>query len=189
MPKQLSLMEREKISQMRFAKALGSEIAVALGRSPSTISRELKRNASGCDYSAVQAQDKTRLRKATRPFQTKMSCVEINERVRNGLTSYWSPEQIAGRMVCDKLEKRKRVSRSTIERWIKRDSKRKHWEDFLRRRGKRKPKDDRRGHLPSTVSRVWRKTTELLKHSVDDSCRFQVFDFVQLEQPTEPIGR
>lgn len=152
MPTQLSLMEREKISQMRFSKASGREIAAALGRSPSTISRELRRNSSGCEYSAVQAQDRTRLRKVTRPFPTKMSCIEINGKVRDGIISYWSPEQIAGRMVCDKLEKQNRVSRSTIERWIKRDSERKHWESFLRRRGKRKPKDDRRGHLPSTVS-------------------------------------
>lgn len=152
MPTQLSLMEREKISQMRFSKASGIEIAAALGRSPSTISRELRRNSSGCEYSAVQAQDRTRLRKATRPFPTKMSCVDVNGKVRDGIISFWSPEQIAGRMVFDKLDKQKRVSRSTIERWIKRDSERKHWESFLRRRGKRKPKDDRRGHLPSTVS-------------------------------------
>ncbi len=55
-------------------------------------------------------------------------------------------------MVCDKLNKRNRVSRSTIERWIKQDRERKHWESYLRRRGKRKPKDDRRGQLPSAVS-------------------------------------
>jgi transposase, IS30 family len=45
-----------------------------------------------------------------------------------------------------------RVSRSTIERWINGDIHRKHWETFLRRRGKRRPKEDQRGHLPSTVS-------------------------------------
>ncbi len=88
MPTQLSLMEREKISQMRFSNASGIEIAAAIGRSPSTISRELRRNSSGCEYSAVQALDKTRIRKATRPFPTKMSCVEIKGKVRDVIISY-----------------------------------------------------------------------------------------------------
>ena len=85
-------------------------------------------------------------------FQRKCHVLKSNEKVRDGIISYWSPEQIAGRMVCDKLNKRNRVSRSTIERWIKQHGERKHWESYLRRRGNGKPKDDRRGQLPSTVS-------------------------------------
>lgn len=149
---QLSLMEREKISQMQFAKASGTEIASTLGRSRSTIYRELKRNSADGEYSAVQAQDMAQERKSSRPFEAKMARIKINEHVRKGITAYWSPEQVAGRMTFDGLGKDDRVSRSTIERWIRRDKDRKHWEGFLRRRGKRRPKDDRRGQLPSTVS-------------------------------------
>jgi transposase, IS30 family len=152
MPSQLSFMEREKISQMHFAKASGVEIAKALGRSRSTISRELTRNSTDGEYFAIQAQRQTESRKSNRPFEHKMSRAVINDRVRTGLVSFWSPEQISGRMKSDGLEHEARVSRSSIERWIRNDEHRKHWESFLRRRGKRKPENDRRGQLPSTVS-------------------------------------
>lgn len=59
MPSQLSFMVREKISQMHFAKASGVEIAKALGRSRSTISRELTRNSADGEYFAIQAQRQT----------------------------------------------------------------------------------------------------------------------------------
>jgi IS30 family transposase len=55
-------------------------------------------------------------------------------------------------MTHDGLDRKDRVSRSTIERWIRKDDFRNYWESFLRRRGKRRPKDDRRGQLPCTVS-------------------------------------
>ena len=152
MPNQLSLTEREKISQMRYTNASGTEIATALGRSRSTISRELKRNSTDGKYSAIRAQSLTESRKSERPFEQKMSRPGVNERVRKGLVSFWSPEQVSGRMKSDGLERDDRVSRSTIERWIRKDTQRKHWESFLRRRGKRKPENDRRGQLPSTVS-------------------------------------
>lgn len=152
MPSQLSFMEREKISQMHFAKASGTEIARALGRSRSTISRELMRNSTDGEYSAICAQKRTESRKSNRHFEHKVSRAVVNDRVRTGLVSFWSPEQISGRMKSDGLERDDRVSRSSIERWIRKNEHRYHWESFLRRRGKRKPENDRRGQLPSTVS-------------------------------------
>ncbi len=77
---------------------------------------------------------------------------DVNEAVRSQIIKYWSPEQIAGRMKQTTTEPKKRVSRSSIERWIKQDKERSHWENYLRRRGKRCTKDDSRGHLPATVS-------------------------------------
>jgi IS30 family transposase len=152
MPSHLTISEREKISQMHFAKASNTEIAAALGRSRSTIQRELKRNSPDGVYSAMQAQVVAEKRRANRPLIRKMDRPGINESVRNRLTKYWSPEQIEGRMKQENREPHSRVSRSTIERWIRTDRNRKHWESFLRRRGKRRPKSDRRGQLPSTVA-------------------------------------
>jgi IS30 family transposase len=151
MPSHLTLIEREKISQMRFAKASADEIAVALNRSRSTIFRELKRNSDADEYGAVVAQQRTELRRKSRPLLKKIDQPQTNEIVRQGLVKYWSPEQIAGRMIHDKVDAKSRVSRSSIERWIKSDPQRKHWESFLRRRGKKRPRDDRRGQLPSTT--------------------------------------
>jgi len=152
MPCQLTFQEREMISQMVFSRASDAEIAAALGRSRSTVYRERTRNACNNEYSAVRAQLIAEERRSKRPLTRKMDVPEINERVRAGITKYWSPEQVAGRMRRDSLEAKKRVSRSTIERWIRNNLHRKHWESFLRRRGKRRPKNDRRGQLPSTIS-------------------------------------
>jgi len=152
MPYQLTFQEREKISQMVFSKASDAEIAAALGRSRSTIFRERTRNVCNQEYSAVHAQQLAEMRRSNRPLTRKMDIPEISQRVRSGIASYWSPEQVAGRMKHNALPDKNRVSRSTIERWIRQDPQRKHWESFLRRRGKRRPENDRRGQLPSTVS-------------------------------------
>lgn len=45
MASQLTMEEREVISQMRYAGESNSEIARTLGRDRSTIGRELKRNS------------------------------------------------------------------------------------------------------------------------------------------------
>ena len=61
----------------------------------------------------------------------------INEAVRDGLAHYWSPEQIEGRLQRDDTESDAFVSARTIYTWIARDDDREHWEQFLRRRGRR----------------------------------------------------
>ena len=98
MPCQLTFQEREKISQMLFSKASDAEIAAALGRSRSTIFRDRTRNACNQEYSAVQAQQQSEKRRSNRPLTRKMDNPEISQRVRSGIASYWSPEQVAGRM-------------------------------------------------------------------------------------------
>lgn len=103
-PCQLTLQEREKISQMVFSKASDAEIAAALGRSRSTIYRERTRNAYKEGYSAVKAQLLAEERRSNRPLTRKLGVPEINERVRAGITRYWSPEQVAGRMRQDSLD-------------------------------------------------------------------------------------
>ncbi len=85
-----------------------------------------------------------------------------------GLVQYWSPEQIAGRMIEQKRQPSNRVSRSTIERWIRGDNDRKHWESFLRRLGKRRPTDDRRGQLSKTVSIAGRPVAAVRRSRIGD---------------------
>jgi hypothetical protein len=106
-----------------------------LGRCPSTISRELRRNRTGDDYHAAQAQREAERRRQERPLVRKMEDPEINETVRAGLAHEWAPEQIEGRMQQQGSERH--VSSQTIYAWIKQDEDREHWESLLRRRGKR----------------------------------------------------
>jgi IS30 family transposase len=131
----LTLEERDRIAQLRYQGANQKEIARAIGRCPSTISRELRRNRTDGAYYAAQAQCAAVRRRRERPLRRKMQVPEINRTVRTALAHEWAPEQIAGRM--QQQDADHRVSPQTIYTWIKQDEDRKHWESMLRRRGKR----------------------------------------------------
>ncbi len=137
MASHLTMEERDRIAQLRYRGANQKEIARALKRSPATISRELRRNRTVDEYYAAQAQQRARRRRRERPITRKMDNPEINQAVRYGVTRYWSPEQIAGRLKLDDATGEGPVTARTIYNWIQRDEHREHWQSFLRRRGKR----------------------------------------------------
>ncbi len=92
--RQLSLEERCSIASLRCEGRSIRQIASALGRSPATISRELKRNALDAGYRACPAQERTRARR------WKGSRLErdaaLRETVLTCLRRGWSPEQTCG---------------------------------------------------------------------------------------------
>lgn len=136
MARHLTMEERDRIAQMKHQGASQEDIARALDRSPSTISRELQRNGSGGEYFAGEAQRRAERRRRERPFRRKMDDPQIKQAVCRGLAQYWSPEQIGGRLKVDESE-RLAVSARTIYAWIDSHEDRKHWRSFLRNRGKR----------------------------------------------------
>lgn len=149
MARHLTLEERDRIARLRHERADQKEIARVLGRCPSTISRELRRNRAGGEYYAGQAQHRADERRRERPLTRKMDDPEINQAVREGLAREWAPEQIAGRM---KQQGRGRsVSPQTIYAWIKQDESREHWESMLRRRGKRPCRRKNRAATPDAA--------------------------------------
>jgi IS30 family transposase len=92
----LTLAEREEISRAVVAGDSVRSIASRLGRAPSTVSRELKRNGGQGCYRASQA-DQAAWDRAHRP----KSCKLVQNRalahiVAGKLHWQWSPEQIAG---------------------------------------------------------------------------------------------
>lgn len=135
MPGHLTMEERDRIAQLRHRGATQKEIARALSRDKGTISRELRRNSTGGEYFAGQAQRESERRRRERALVRKLDAPELNHAVRVKLTQEWSPEQIAGRLKQQTGERS--VSHQTIYTWIKQDEHREHWESFLRRRGKR----------------------------------------------------
>lgn len=150
----LTMEEREVISQMHFAGYSKAAIARRLGRAPSTIGRELARNAAkDGTYSACIAQQQAVAQRRDRPRQTKMENPETNTYVRMRLTERWSPDQIAGRLKREfPGDRQRQVSHQTIYDWIQQDDEREHWQQCLRRGGRRRPRRDRRGKLPACVS-------------------------------------
>jgi IS30 family transposase len=138
MAQHLTSEERDRIAQLLHRGADQKEIAKALGRSPSTISRELGRNRMGNEYFAAQAEQHAQRRRSERPLIRKMDHPELNDAVRRGLAHEWSPEQIAGRLAQQHPDGPDRhLSAQTIYNWIEQDEDREHWKSFLRRRGKR----------------------------------------------------
>ena len=92
----LTLAEREEISRGLAAGSSLRQIARALNRAPSTISREVSRNTHQRSYRATRA-DENAWDRARRP---KLCRLALNGRLRyivaSKLALDWSPEQIAG---------------------------------------------------------------------------------------------
>ena len=85
--------DRHTIDTLR-SQGLGvREIAAEMHRSPSTISRELKRNSSNGHYCFVQADAKSLSR---RPEPIRLYTSEVWNKVEDKLKVDWSPEQITG---------------------------------------------------------------------------------------------
>ncbi len=99
----LSLKERDVITTMLSEKRSLSEIAKALGRSKSTISRELKRNSSPEYklYLSHRAHGRAEGRREQASGRPRLKNDRIASYVMARLKEGWSPELIAGRIAID----------------------------------------------------------------------------------------
>ncbi len=135
---QLSLEERCKIAELHQAGHSLRQIAAALDRSPSSISRELKRNRGAqVGYKPAYAQQQTAARrwKGSRLERN----AELRDLVLDRLERGWSPEQIAGWLARTKATTR--ISHESIYRFIYGQIRRTNdgsWRHYLpRAKGKR----------------------------------------------------
>ena len=92
----LTLSDREEISRGIAAGLSLRQIAAKIGKTPSTISREIARNGGKEHYRATHA-DQAAWERASRPKKCKLA---LNARLRSiiavKLKADWSPQQIAG---------------------------------------------------------------------------------------------
>src|SRR3984957_8139183 len=92
----LTLVEREEISRGIAAAETARSMVRKLGRSASTVSREISRNGGYDRYRASRA-DETAWERARRPKRCKLAAnPHLREVVARKLRGNWSPEQIAG---------------------------------------------------------------------------------------------
>ncbi len=97
----LSLCDREEISRGVGAGRSLREIARQLGRSASTVSREVAANGGRGAYRAVEA-DRRAGDQARRPKQAKLAAVpRLRERVEELLEEWYSPEQISATLLLE----------------------------------------------------------------------------------------
>ena len=95
----LTLIEREEIALARAGGESMRDIARALGRSPSTISRELSRNADGQGRYRGTVAHALAYERASRPKPAKLATnPRLRAKVEADLAKKYSPEQIAGRL-------------------------------------------------------------------------------------------
>ena len=114
----LSFEERVEIFEMRCSGFTRKEIADHLGRSASTISRELIRNSSrDKGYRPLQA-NRLALKRRCRPSVTsKLEQIpELLVVVKEKLLLHWSPEQISGWL--KNTTSQHQVSHQTIYRFL-----------------------------------------------------------------------
>ena len=159
---ELSVEERATIQVGQYQGLSQREIARMLGRSPSTISRELRRNRSlNGRYVAHVAQAHTReRRKVCRPARKLVLGNERFELVLHLLRERFSPEQIAGKLRVMKINfEEAYVCRETIYKAIYAmpvGELRKELVQCLRQgKSTRRPRAggvDRRGQIPDMVS-------------------------------------
>jgi IS30 family transposase len=95
----LCFAEREEIALARTAGESMRSIAARLGRSPSTISRELARNTDLAGRYRASSAHALAYERASRPKPAKLVTNRVlRERVQADLQKRYSPEQIAGRL-------------------------------------------------------------------------------------------
>lgn len=148
--RQLSTEERYQIAALRQQGLSARQIAAALARHHSTISREVRRNATPYDgaYRPSYAKEMTsgrrrRSRRNARYGPTHFAAIEAL------LVRDWSPEQIVGRRRREGLPV---MSHETIYGWIWRDREQggslwRHLRGARKRRRKRYGRYDSRGRL------------------------------------------
>jgi len=156
----LSVREREEIAVGLAAGESVRMIAVRLGRAPSTVSREVRRNSRGVrHYRALAAQGQAQWR-ARRPKTAKLAGnAVLRAWVQDKLEQCWSPEQISVMLVREfPDDPEMRVSHETIYQSLYvqgRGALRRELAACLRTgRALRKPRrkaGERRGKIPGMV--------------------------------------
>ena len=164
MHKHFTFEERVRLEELLGQQWSQSEIAKELKRSESTISRELSRHRVNGVYVAKFAQAEAERRRCQRPIVRKMERPQIRDAVQDGLIQHWSPDEIAGRLQ-ERFPKQpeQHISASSIYLWAKgQGPQRKHWEQYLRRRGRRpyhpQKADETRGATDQRPPRDYRAT-------------------------------
>lgn len=115
--KQLKLEDRNQIEILHAKGYSMRSIATVLGRSPSTVSREIQKTPKA--YSAKRAHQRAYIKRKYSKYQGMKirSDMRLEAYITKHLKQNWSPEQIAGRMsqVCGLTP----VSHTTIYKWLR----------------------------------------------------------------------
>ena len=163
----ITIEERCEISRLRSSGHSIRQVAATLDRSPSTISRELKRNVSQSQgywpkYADQQAQER-------RWCGSRLERDEgLRRRVLARLQQGWSPQQVAGRFALE--QGRKVISHESIYRFIYGQlarTKDYSWRHYLPRAKSKRGWRGRKGGSPASFMAHRRPVAERPQEAAD----------------------
>jgi len=151
------LQEREEISLGLRRGDSFTAVAAQLGRSTSTVSREVNANGGRDGYRAWRAHDGA-YERARRPKAAKLCCPRLARQVTEWLEEWWSPEEISRRLLIEfPDDAMMRVSHETIYQSIYVQGRGELSRELSRclrtGRAKRRPRNrvETRGRIPDMV--------------------------------------
>ena len=113
----LSICEREKIQELLWQKVSIRGIAEALGRSPSSITREINKNIPlHYQYTPRLANERALKKRKSRGRKLRLKSLFIRRYVIDHLKLGYSPEQIAGRLTLE--YPKEKISHEAIYQYI-----------------------------------------------------------------------
>lgn len=115
--KHLSVEERERIQKMLWQKKSIRFIAKAIGRSHSSLVRELQRNnpKQSMRYTPRKADERAEAKRKCRGRKDRLKNETVRTYVKAKLKMNWSPEQISG---CIKSDTGERISHEAIYQYV-----------------------------------------------------------------------
>ena len=152
---QLSLEERVEIYRLHAGGKSVRSIGSALGRAPSTIQREIKRNGRRIGvwpggYDPVRANRLAHWRRRRDKRHKLARQPDLRDLVRNSLAMGMSPEQIAGRLTREKGHTV--ISHESIYRYVyHRSTAKDYWHRLLPRHKSRRGRLGTRGGSPAKL--------------------------------------
>ncbi len=168
--KHLTVEERDILAVLKSQGQSLREIAKTLERSPSTLCRELKRNAPPVNtgyYLPHKAQERADKRNRETHRRRRLKTDRIRRYVETHLALGWSPELIAGRLTREHLGLR--ISHEAIYQWIYQDATpliaflvRNH----RRRKHRGYSRKHKKSHIPHRVSIQERPAEVLKRHQI-----------------------
>ncbi len=168
----LNAEERLLIQRMRKMRKSQREIAELLGRNPSTISREIRRNIQNGarSYCGRWGQILSDKRKSYQYLRGRKIHGELEDKICEKLMLYWSPKQISGWL---KKEEGLEISHESIYRYIYANSERhEQFKPFLRQgrklRRKRYGSGQRHSPIPNRIPIENRPAVVDLKERIGD---------------------
>lgn len=152
--KKLSRAERLEIAILLGKQYSLRKIAQALGRSPNTVSEEVRKNTTRRGYDPKRAHEKARLRLRFRRLQWRKieEHQELRQYVIAKLHAHWNPDEISGRMKKDNLLFF--CSKTAIYEWLRSNRGQRYCIYLYSQRYRKKPQKPRtaRAMIPNRTS-------------------------------------